>query len=479
MAANTAPLAAAIPPASPTAPPATPPRRRVLRPTPHRTFPRVRHRGPLTARRRSHMAAFVAAASFVPPAALAAGLTLSVAESNGRPAPEVTRHAIPASAVFLAAGPAPAARLAPCGATGEVRSPPPGIWVRTRYPPARTAALSTGAGVTVAVIDSGVDPDHPLLAGRVTDGRDYLEPGGDGTRDCVGHGTAVASIIVGASSPDGAVHGLAPRARILPVRVSEQQWVAGTRTGRTVAPAAFASAIRWAVDRGADVLNLSVVLTADHTEVRTAIEYATAHDTVVVAAAGNQGEAGNPRPYPAAYPGVLGVGAVGPDGTRLPFSQVGSYVDIVAPGTDIPAAAPAGKIGQFSGTSYAAPFVSAAAALLRSAHPDHAAADVARHLMATADPAPGSREAGYGAGIVNPYRALTETVTTAAPRHMAPLPPPTTDPVAAAASAREQHARERALRFASWATAATIAVLLLGTALPHGTRRWQPSPHRP
>jgi subtilisin family serine protease len=153
------------------------------------------------------------------------------------------------------------------------------------------------------VIDSGVDRRHPQLSGRVLAGTDYLDPGDDGTRDCAGHGTGVASVIAAAPRAGVAFRGLAPGARILPVRVSEQQVVDGRESGRTVSAAVFARAIRWAVDQGADVLNLSVVLYADDPAVRAAVAYAAERDVVVVAAAGNLHAEGDPRPYPAAYAG--------------------------------------------------------------------------------------------------------------------------------------------------------------------------------
>ncbi|PZM88967.1 MAG: hypothetical protein DIU79_16080 [Actinobacteria bacterium] len=235
-------------------------------------------------------------------------------------------------------------------------------WAQTRYVPDRLSPLATGAGVVVAVIDSGVDDTHPQLAGRVLRGADFLDSGGDGTLDCVGHGTAVASIIAAGPQSGVGFRGLAPGAKILPVRISEQQIIDGKESGRTVDAPRFASAIRWAVDRGAHVINLSVVLYEDNPAVRAAIEYAVAKDVVVVAAAGNLHSNGDPRPYPASYDGVIGVGAVGPDGLRMDFSQVGSYVDIVAPGGGIIAAAPGSGHVAEDGTSYAAPFVAATAA---------------------------------------------------------------------------------------------------------------------
>ncbi|MFD0822447.1 type VII secretion-associated serine protease mycosin, partial [Micromonospora zhanjiangensis] len=262
-------------------------------------------------------------------------------------------------------------------------------WAQQRYLPDRLAALATGAGVTVAGIDSGVDQKHPQLRGRVAAGNDFLDPGGDGTRDCAGHGTGVASIIAAGSTTGTTFHGLAPGARILPVRVSEQQVVDGKESGRTVSAPVFARSIRWAVDHGADVINLSVVLYQDDPAVRAAVGYAVGRDVVVVAAAGNYHEQGNPTPYPAAYDGVLGVGAIGRDGKRAPFSQVGPYVDVVAPGSGILAAGPGRGQQSQEGTSYAAPFVSATAALVRQYRPELTAAQVAERIVATADPAAG------------------------------------------------------------------------------------------
>jgi subtilisin family serine protease len=205
-------------------------------------------------------------------------------------------------------------------------------WPQQRYAPDRLAPLATGAGVTVAVIDSGVDNTHAQMKGRVLSGTDYLDAGGDGTLDCAGHGTAVASIIAATARNGMRFHGLAPDANILPVRISEQQIVNGKESGRTVSANQFAQAIGWAVGHGAKVLNLSVVLYEDDPAVRDAIAYAIAKDVVVVAAVGNLHDNGDPRPFPAAYDGVLGVGSIGPDGYRSPFSQVGMYVDLVAPG---------------------------------------------------------------------------------------------------------------------------------------------------
>ncbi|MGY0007336.1 type VII secretion-associated serine protease mycosin [Micromonospora sp. I033] len=373
-----------------------------------------------------------------------------------------------------AAARAPSACAAPPAPARPVAEQP---WPQQRYAPDRLTPLATGAGVVVAVVDSGVDRSHPQLTGRVLDGADFLDPGGDGTRDCAGHGTGVASIIAAAPRPGVAFRGLAPRARILPVRVSEQQVVDGRESGRTVDPADFARAVRWAVDHDADVVNLSVVLYADHPAVRAAIAYAVRRDVVVVAAAGNLHDTGDPRPYPAAYDGVLGVGAIGADGTRAAFSQTGPYVDLVAPGTDVLMAAPRQGHHRAEGTSYAAPFVAGTAALLRQYRPELGAAEVARRIVTSADPAPG-RGDGYGAGVLNPYRAVTESTVEATARAGAgaALPVDRPDAVELAREARRATARDRALLVAGATGTAALVVVLLAVVLPRGTRRrWHPA----
>ncbi|TDC69446.1 type VII secretion-associated serine protease mycosin, partial [Micromonospora sp. KC606] len=348
-------------------------------------------------------------------------------------------------------------------------------WAQRRYAPERLAPLAGGAGVTVAVIDSGVDRRHPQLRDQVLDGADFLDPGGDGSRDCAGHGTGVASIIAAGPAEGVAFTGLAPGARVLPVRVSEQQVVEGRESGRTVGAADFARAIRWAVDHDADVLNLSVVLYADDPAVREAVAYAVRRDVVVVAAAGNLHGSGDPRPYPAAYEGVLGVGAIGPDGSRADFSQTGPYVDLVAPGSDVLMAAPGQGHRRAEGTSYAAPFVAATAALVRQYRPDLTAAQVARRIVDTADPAPGD---GYGAGVLNPYRAVTDTDAAPAVVSRVPsaLPADRPDPGLLARRARRAAARDRALLVAGVTGGAIAAAVLLALVLPRGARRgWRPA----
>jgi subtilisin family serine protease len=198
---------------------------------------------------------------------------------------------------------------------------------------------------------------------------------------------------------------------------------------------------------------------------------------VVVAAAGNAHSEGNPTPYPAAYDGVLGVGAINADGVKEEYSQVGDYVDVVAPGGGIAVAWPDGRYSVQSGTSYATPFVAATAALVRQYRPDLSAGEVARRIVATADPAPGGdRSAAYGGGVVNPYRAVTEEVAVGPPERATPLATLAVDPAAQAAQRRRAENRRDALLLAFGGTGSAVLVLILALVVPRGARRrWRPA----
>jgi type VII secretion-associated serine protease mycosin len=351
-------------------------------------------------------------------------------------------------------------------------------WPQQRYEPDRLAGVADGAGITVAVVDSGVDATHPRLTGAVLHGEDLLDGGpSGGQRDCVGHGTAVASLIVASPTPGLGFAGLAPKARILPFRVSERELVDGRPTGRAGTVDGLARAIRDATDSHAQVINLSLASPADDPQVRAAVEYARAHDVVLVAAVGNEhrdGEVDQPS-YPAAYPGVLGVGAVDESGVRLPQSQVGRYVSLVAPGANVVAAARGQGLARYDGTSFAAPFVSATAALIlqyhRGRHPH--ADDVVARILATVDPAPaGAPDPGYGYGILNPYRAVTEQLgparvpaPAAAPVHLTRTEP----------AGDRSGGRMTALWLATGGILLAGLVALVATVLPRGAaRHWRP-----
>ncbi|MEU8232974.1 type VII secretion-associated serine protease mycosin [Actinoplanes sp. NPDC048967] len=346
------------------------------------------------------------------------------------------------------------------------------------FAPERLAPFATGAGVRVAVIDSGVDADHPQLRDRVAAGRDFLHGDATGRQDCVGHGTAVAGLIAAEPVAGAGLRGLAPDATIVPVRVSEQTDT-DQSTGGPVSPAKFATAIDWAVDEGgADVINMSLVMTTDDGRVRAAVARAVAAGVVVVAAAGNDGrpDDGNPRPYPASYPDVIGVGAIGANGVAGDFSQHGDYVDVMAPGVAVTIAARRSGHTQGDGTSYATPFVAATAALLKQRFPSLTPAQVARRILATADPAPGGRRSDlYGFGVLNPYRALTETLGPESPPPPAPAVMHTEDPAALALAARRADAQDMSLLVAAIGAGVVLLVVVVAAALRRGRRRgWRP-----
>ena len=375
----------------------------------------------------------------------------------------------------LALLPATPARAEVTCAPPAAVSPASGVpWPQTRYDLHRLAGIADGGGVMVAVVDSGVDATHPQLTGTVVRGEDLLTPGGTGQRDCVGHGTAVASIIAAAPRPGADFAGLAPKARVVPFRVTEREVVNGQPQGREGTPGGLAKAIHDAADQ-AQVINLSLTMETDDPQVRAAIGYAVSRDVVVVAAVGNahQDTGADPPSYPAAYPGVLGVGAVDENGNRVAQSQVGSYVRIVAPGANVTAAARGQGLGTFAGTSFAAPFVSGTAALIRQYHPGLHADQVIARILATADPAPGGRPSGgYGYGILNPYRAVTEQLVASAPSaSQGPIP-------AAGAAHRTVPpgpTRATALLLAGAGLLLAGLVALAATVLPRGAaRHWRP-----
>jgi type VII secretion-associated serine protease mycosin len=376
---------------------------------------------------------------------------------------------------------APAPAAAACRVTPQQQRIPAIAgqpWAQQRWGFDRLADLGvSGKDVIVAVIDSGVDAGHPQLRGSVMPGWDAFDRSGNGQEDCVGHGTAVASLIAAQPIPGTPFRGLAPGVKILPVRASEH--LDGDGSGRGT-PTDLAHAIDEAVTRGARVINLSLVLAEDRPEVRRAIADALARDVVVVAAVGNAHDPNgdkDPTPYPAAYKGVIGVGAIDENGGRYARSQTGDYVSLVAPGHQIQVALPGDGYQLFEGTSMAAPFVSAAAALvIQKFGPTISARQVAARLTATADPAPGPPGSpDYGQGVLNPYRAVSDVLAENLPAKLPPLPQVRRDPTAEAAAAAAAHRRTVALSLAGGVGALAVLVVLVAVVVPRGRQRgWRP-----
>ena len=256
---------------------------------------------------------------------------------------------------------------------------------------------STGSGVTVAVIDSGVARVADLAAALLP-GVDYVDPGGDGTAHACDHGTHVAGIIAAAADNGIGVAGLAPGARILPIRVLD-----GTCSGDD---AAIAQGLVYAASHGASVINLSLGGEGDDPVLAHAIAYVQSHQILVVAAVGNERDEGDPTEYPAAYPGVLGVAATTRDGGSAYFSNTGVDVDVAAPGVDILSTVPDGY-DPMNGTSMATPYVSASAAVVLSADPTLTPGQAGTLLGDSARDlgAPG-RDDEFGAGQVDPLTAV-------------------------------------------------------------------------
>ncbi|HEX5569521.1 MAG TPA: type VII secretion-associated serine protease mycosin [Streptomyces sp.] len=279
---------------------------------------------------------------------------------------------------------------------------------------------SKGAGVKVAVIDTGVDDDHPQLKDAVDTklGKNFLpenpkkdrygdvpERGAEnGTDDTVGHGTKVAGIIAARPSKDTGFVGLAPEATIIPIQQNDAN---GSGTAGTLA-----SAIRYAVDVGAHVINISQD-TAEALEpdssLKQAVDYALAKEVVIVASAGNDGLGGNVKEtYPASYEGVIAVASSDRNNERAPFSQSGDFVDIAAPGVDMISTVPKGGHCADNGTSFSAPYVAGVAALLVAEHPEWKPHQIAAQLKQTAERSIPGHDRHVGWGVIDPVRALTE-----------------------------------------------------------------------
>ncbi|HTT52296.1 MAG TPA: S8 family serine peptidase [Streptosporangiaceae bacterium] len=333
-----------------------------------------------------------------------------------------TRLSIPvlalAGVIMLTGAAAPASEAAQVRAAeqGQLRAiEAPAAW-----------PLSTGRGVTVAVLDTGVDPAAADLAGSVITGPDYTR-GADppGYQPPHLHGTFIASLIAGHGSGPGradGIIGVAPAARVLSVRVilDDQEPGLGAYNSKPRYAGAIEDGIRYATRHGAQVINMSLGTSQPRPGMQAALGYAVSHGVLVVASAGNSGGTGpgyTPYSYPAAFTGVISVAAVNDAGQRAPFSDRNSSVVLSAPGVGIIGAGPGVSYLQASGTSPAAAFVTGVAALIRSAYPRLAPAEVVQALISSARHRPA---AGYspatGFGEVDAVAALRAAGRLAAAR---------------------------------------------------------------
>ncbi|MDK1475171.1 type VII secretion-associated serine protease mycosin [Streptomyces sp. 549] len=329
--------------------------------------------------------------------------------------------------LLLGAAPTPAPAAAPTtahapsgtrlAAVGECTYPAKSIagrpWSLQRVQLDRLWEDTKGAGVKVAVIDSGVDVKNPQLksAVDVSAGADVLgaskenpdAPTGP-TADPVGHGTKVAGIIAARPNHRTGFVGIAPEATIIPIRQND-----GEGNGKVTG---LIKAIDHAVAKGARVINISQDTTGSlgpGSQLHAAVQRALEADVVVVASVGNDGADGKSRDtYPASYDGVLAVAASDRNNERAAFSQSGEFVGIAAPGVDIVSTVPGGGQCADNGTSFAAPFVAGVAALVRAKHPKWSQEQVVAQLQNTAERAVSGRDRHVGWGVIDPVRALTE-----------------------------------------------------------------------
>jgi serine protease len=368
--------------------------------------------------------ALAAPASAAPASAFTGAATAFAVPAAALAAPPASAPATGAGGALAAGVGAPAAsaagdpaapgalRLAGAAQAGPLaREPLQGDSVRAEQWHLKTLNVagawtySSGAGVTVAVIDSGVNADHVDLQGQVMNGLDLVDAGGDGDTDLVGHGTTVAAIIAGRSDDGAGVVGIAPKAKILPVRVLD-------RENRYDDALIVAKGVRWAVDHGARVINLSLGGNGSSPALAAALDYAFAKDVVVVACTGNASASTTGGVwYPAREPGVIAVAGMDRDGDRLWSGSItGKETVVTAPATNL-IGARGDDYWAVQGTSFAAPMVAGTAALIRSRWPTMPAGEVVNRIIKTAkDRGPAGHDAQYGYGMVDPAGALTAEI---------------------------------------------------------------------
>ena len=287
--------------------------------------------------------------------------------------------------------------------------------------------VAKGSDVTLAIIDTGVDLDHPELVGRIVEGHDFVNNDAEADDD-YGHGTQVAGVAAAATNNDSGIAGLAGEAKIMPVKVLDDR-------GRGMS-SNLTCALYWAVDKGADILNISIISFGPSLGMQNAINYATEEGVLVFAAAGNLFEDGNPVTYPAAHEGVIAVAATDRDDGHAWFSSAGSFVDIAAPGVGIYSPFPPShdEYRSVHGTSLATPHGSGLAALVLSVARGLTPEQVATIIQESAvDLGEEGRDDRFGHGRIDAAAAMYLTLASLPSRLFLPVaqfpsPTPTITP---------------------------------------------------
>ncbi|WP_375383785.1 S8 family serine peptidase [uncultured Microbacterium sp.] len=350
--------------------------------------------------------------------------------------------------------------------SGGAAAPASALDVRTADDPVRAAeywldaygiraawATSRGAGVRIAVIDTGIGKGPVEFEGAVVGGTDVSGTGAADGRSPVGvvdanHGSWVASLAAGrGTGPDAGMIGVAPEAELLSISVGF-----GT-SAKVPFTSQVADAMRWAVDHGAQIINLSLTTNTPDWDPSwdSAFTYAYDHDVVVIAAAGNRGSGTTRVGAPATIPGVLTVGGVDRQGrASVEASTQGITIGVSAPSEDLIGVSADGRLVQWDGTSGAAPIIAGVAALVRSAHPEMDANNVINQIIRTAKPSAGATAVPdplYGYGLVdaaaavsadippvtiNPMGSLREWIRVYRRAEVQPAPEPTVGPVTVA-----------------------------------------------
>ncbi len=287
--------------------------------------------------------------------------------------------------------------------------------------------FSTGSNVTIAVIDSGVDLDHPELAGRIVEGYDFVNEDTVADDD-YGHGTLVAGVAAAAAHNDQGIAGVAWNAKILPVKVLDSQ-------GQGVS-SNLTCALYWVADKGADVINISIISFGPSFGMQSAVNHVANEGALVFSASGNLFEQGNPVTYPAALDNVIAVGATDEDDAHAWFSSAGTFVDVTAPGVGVYSPFPPShtEYRSVNGTSLATPHVVGLAALVLSAAPGLSSEEVETVIEQSAvDLGETGRDDKFGHGRIDATAAMSLTISSLPVHLMLPSvnsPVPTVTPTA-------------------------------------------------